>query len=152
MVKLNLPDFEYNLKEESGKVWIFDSIRKKFVVLTPEEWVRQHFLNYLIEKMLYPKALIKIESGLLYNRLQRRSDIVVYNRQGTPWMLIECKSPSQSLNEFTVRQVSVYNTVLKAKYISVTNGITHLCYEIDHQQNQTQFLNSFPNYPSLSSL
>ncbi len=149
MVKLNLPAFDYNVKEAEGKVWIFDSIRKKFVMLTPEEWVRQHFLNYLIEKMRYPKSLIKIESGLVYNRLQRRSDIIVYDRQGNPWMLIECKSPSQTLNDLTIRQVSVYNTVLQAKYISVTNGITHLCYEINQQENQTQFLNSFPDYPTL---
>lgn len=128
---------------------IFDSIRKKFVVLTPEEWVRQHFLNYLIETLYYPKALIKIETGLIYNQLQRRSDMIVYDRHAQPWMIVECKSPGQALNNLTIRQVSVYNTVIKAKYIAITNGLVHWCYEVDVNENQTRFLDSFPTYPVL---
>src|SRR5204863_9718286 len=98
MYALNLPTFEYKLKKADGKVWIFDVIRKKFVVLTPEEWVRQHFVNYLIQHLQYPKSLIKIEGGLTFNQLQKRSDIVVFDRFAKPWMVIECKAPTLRLS------------------------------------------------------
>ena len=94
MIKLNLPDFDYKLKKAEGKVWIFDVIRKKYLVLTPEEWVRQHVVHFLITHKKYPKALIKLEGGLNYNQLQKRSDIVVFDREGKPWMIMECKAPA----------------------------------------------------------
>lgn len=143
MVKLNLPSFEYKVKDANGKVWIFDGIRKKYVVLTPEEWVRQHFVQYLINHLKYPKMLLKIEAGLIYNQLAKRSDIVVYNRSGKPWMVIECKAPEIALNENTAQQVSVYNNTLKASYVVITNGMRHLCFEISSEIKSLKELPAF---------
>ena len=115
MIKLNLPAFDCVVKKEEGKFFILDIIRKKYLVLTPEEWVRQHFVNYLVTELKYPKALIKIEGGLTFNKLSKRSDIVVFNRNGEPWMIVECKSPNQKINQSTMRQASVYNHTQKGK-------------------------------------
>jgi hypothetical protein len=146
MVNLNLPSFDYSIKKADGKVWIFDVIRKKFIVLTPEEWVRQHFIHYMINSLKYPKALVKVEGGLSYNQLQKRSDIVVYNREGVPWMIVECKSPDQKLNQQTLQQVSVYNNTLRATYIAVTNGLVHVCCKMDWDEKQSVLLDVFPQY------
>jgi hypothetical protein len=144
MYKLNLPAFDYKLKQEEGKVWIFDSVRKKFLVLTPEEWVRQHFINYLIHDLKYPRSLIKVEGGLSYNQLQKRSDIVIFDRDGKPWMLVECKTPTLKLSENTLRQASVYNTSLKAKYLTITNGLVHFCSHVDWSAGKTALLDALP--------
>ena len=146
MVNLNLPQFEYNVKNADGKVWIFDVIRKKFIILTHEEWVRQHFIHYMITTLKYPKSLLKIESGLVYNQLQKRSDIVVYNREGKPWMIVECKSPDQKLSQQTLLQVSVYNDTLKAEYMAVTNGLIHICCRLNWTERQSLVMESFPEY------
>jgi hypothetical protein len=146
MDKLNLPPFDYVLRKQEGKVFILDIIRKKYLVLTPEEWVRQHFIHYLIHHLNYPRALLKVEGGLQYNRLQKRTDIVVYNREGTPWMVVECKSPSQKINRQVVNQASVYNASLKAKYITITNGLIHFCCVIDWETKQTATLDTLPAY------
>src|SRR5690606_41190461 len=97
MLKLNLPSFDYNLLKEEGKIWILDGIRKKYIVLTPEEWVRQHFIHYLINEKKYPRSLMRIEGGLRYNALQKRSDIVVYDVKGLPWLVVECKAPHEPI-------------------------------------------------------
>jgi hypothetical protein len=146
MQKLNLPEFQYRLQHSGGKVWIFDVIRKKFLVLTPEEWVRQHFVHYLINELNYPKALIKVEGSLTYNQLGKRSDIVVFNREGTPWMLIECKSPDQKISDAILRQASTYNASLKAKYLTVTNGLNHFCSFIDWNDGRTESLTQLPAF------
>src|SRR5687768_5807472 len=104
MHKLNLPPFDYKLKKAEGKVWIFDVIRKKYLVLTPEEWVRQHFIHFITTELKYPKGLLKIEGGLTYNELHKRSDILVFDREAKPWMIIECKSPELKLSETTLQQ------------------------------------------------
>ena len=147
MIKLNLPSFECDLKNENGKVMIFDSIRKKYIVLTPEEWVRQHFLNYLIQYAKYPKTLIKVESGLTFNTLQKRSDIVVFDRTGSPWLLVECKSPQEKIDTNVLQQVSTYNASLTAPHIAVTNGLVHFVFRIDRDQHATTQLSDFPEYP-----
>ncbi len=152
MMKLNLPSFECNLKSENGKVLIFDSIRKKHVVLTPEEWVRQHFLNYLIQHMKYPKTLIRIESGLTFNTLQKRSDIVVFDRQGNPWLVVECKSPQEKIDNRILRQVSTYNVSLIAPYVAITNGLVHFVFKIDRDHKSTTQLTDFPEYPTESRI
>lgn len=146
MIKLNLPPFDYVVKKEDGKVLILDIIRKKYLVLTPEEWVRQHFVNYLITDLKYPKALIKIEGGLTFNKLSKRSDIVVFNREGLPWMIVECKSPSQKLSDSTLRQASVYNHTLKAKYLTITNGMAHICCEVNWNESSTNLLRELPAF------
>jgi len=146
MVKLNLPSFNVELKKELDKVLIFDFLRKRFVVLTPEEWVRQHFLRYLIDHLKYPKALIKVEGGLTFNTLQKRSDIVVFSREGNPWMVIECKAPEVKLSTRTIEQASLYNHSLKAKYVVITNGMTHICCEVDWVNSSTVVLDAMPIY------
>jgi hypothetical protein len=147
MYALNLPTFEYKLKKADGKVLIFDAIRRKFVVLTPEEWVRQHFVNYLIQHLQYPKSLIKIEGGLTFNQLQKRSDIVVFDRFGKPWMVIECKAPTLKLSEQTLHQAAGYNSKLKAMYLTVTNGMMSLCSLTDWNENRTVLLEDMPSFP-----
>lgn len=147
MYKLNLPEFDFKLKKAEGKVWIFDGIRKKYIVLTPEEWVRQHFIHYLIHEKKYPRSLIKVEGGLIYNQLQKRTDIVVFNRHGLPWMVVECKSPTLPVSASTLTQASVYNTTLKAPFLTVTNGLVHLCAQIDWVERKTTLLEDTPVYP-----
>lgn len=146
MVKLDLPGFDYQVSKAEGKIWIFDIIRKKRVVLTPEEWVRQHIIHFFINQLNYPKSLIKIESGLTYNRLQKRSDVVVHNREGKPWLLMECKAPDLQLNQNTIMQAAVYNQNIRAKYIAVSNGMKHVCYEVRDNVSETELLKSFPEY------
>ncbi|HEY3404749.1 MAG TPA: type I restriction enzyme HsdR N-terminal domain-containing protein [Ohtaekwangia sp.] len=144
MISLNLPSFEYQLKKEDGKVLIFDSIRKKYLVLTPEEWVRQHFIHYLINERKYPRSLIRLEGGLSYNTLSKRSDIVVFNREGKPWMVVECKAHDQPINDNTLRQASIYNAKLQAKYLAVTNGLVHYYFETDWLAGKTSVLQTIP--------
>lgn len=144
MMKLNLPEFEVNLRKSEGKIWIFDGIRKKYVVMTPEEWVRQHLVNYFIHHLEYPRSLIKIEQGLKYNQLQKRSDILVFDRIGNPWMIVECKSPMVELNQNTTQQVTVYNSNVQARYVALSNGLKHICYEAT--STNIVLLKDFPEY------
>ena len=148
MTVLNLPPFRHQLQQQAGKTTIFDAIRKKHVVLTPEEWVRQHFINYLIHHLRYPKSLIRVEAGLHYNRMARRSDVVVYGRDGTPFMVIECKAPTVSLSPHVFEQVAVYNQPLRACYLTVTNGLNHYCCRMDYQTGTYAFMEALPEYGS----
>lgn len=146
MISLNLPSFEYKVKKVDGKILIFDVIRKKYVVLTPEEWVRQHFLHYMISDRRYPRALIKIETGLVFNTLQKRCDITVYSRDGKPWLLVECKSPDVQINQRTLHQASVYNSTIQASYIVLTNGLKHICCVVDGPQQTLNVIDELPEY------
>jgi len=146
MLPLNLPQFDVNLKKSEGKVWIFDVIRKKYIILTPEEWVRQHVVNYFIHHLKYPKSLIQVERGLQYNQLQKRSDIVVFDRFGKAWMIVECKSHEIDLDQKTIQQVAVYNRDVKAKFVAVSNGLKHICYEAKPDFGQVVLLKDFPVY------
>ncbi len=130
MIKLNLPAFDYKLKKVDGKVWIFDGIRKKYVVLTPEEWVRQHVVQYMLNQLKYPKSLIKVEASLTYNSLDKRADVVVFDREGKPWMIVECKAPDLKLTQVVAMQVATYNTSLQAPFVVITNGMLVYCFEI----------------------
>jgi hypothetical protein len=141
-----LPSFQYKLRKADGKLWIFDIIRKKYVVLMPEEWVRQHFIHYIINELQYPKSLIKVEGGLIFNQLAKRSDIVVFSRAGKPWMLVECKSPEVKLEYPSISQASVYNTTLLAKYIVVTNGLFHFYTRVDWENRTTDRISAMPRY------
>lgn len=150
MTPLNLPQFEYKIKNEDGKTFLFDIIRKKFVVLTPEEWVRQHFVHYLINYYKYPKSLIKIETGHRFNTLQKRSDIIIYDRQGKSLMVVECKSVLEKINSKTFYQVATYNMTIKAKYLAVTNGLKHYCYIVNYDDNKYTFLNEIPSFEDVN--
>ncbi|RAU83505.1 restriction endonuclease subunit R [Pontibacter arcticus] len=146
MQELNLPPFDYKIKQAEASPLIFDILRKKYVVLTPEEWVRQHFLHYLINVLHYPKSLISIERGTRYNSLQKRTDLCVYNSDGKPHVLIECKAAHVAITQDVVKQVSVYNQSLQAKYVVITNGLQHFCWEINFQTKQYIPLAQVPAY------
>ncbi len=145
--KLNLPQFEIKIKEEEGKPYIFDYIRKNYFLLTPEEWVRQHFINLLLSHYRYPKALIKVESGLRYNKLLKRSDITVYDRSGQPFLLVECKSAVQKISQSSFDQAAMYNMTTKAKYIVLTNGLKTYCCSIDQELKKFEFVADLPSIP-----
>lgn len=146
MNPLNLPSITPTLKKDQGKVWIFDIIRKKYVVLTPEEWVRQHFVQHLIQSLHYPKSLFRIESSLTYNKLQKRSDILIRDRDGKPWMLVECKSASIKLTQKAFNQIAVYNMTIGASYLAVTNGMVHYCWRAPQLGQEAVFLDKFPEF------
>ena len=123
---LNLPHFEPVLKEAEDKLWIFDSLRKKHLVLTPEEWVRQHWVNYLINHLDYPGGLFSLEKGLKYNQLAKRTDLVVFDREGKPYLLVECKSPGIKIDQKTLKQAMTYNSKLDCPNLILSNGLKHL--------------------------
>ena len=128
---------------------VFDQIRKKYVVLTPEEWVRQHFINYLVTDLKFPRSLINVEQGLRYNTLLKRSDIIVFGREGTPRVLVECKAASHPLNQKVMEQAVMYNKTIGADYIIVTNGIESACMQIDLTNSRVEFLANIPSYDDL---
>lgn len=147
MQKLNLPPYEVNLRKLGGKIHIFDSIRKKYLVLTPEEWVRQHFIQFLIQHKQYPSGLIKAESGLQYHERKKRTDIIVFNRAMEPFLLIECKAPDVKINEDTFSQISNYYKQFQAKYMIITNGMDHFCFR--PQEKELVFESEIPAFPDL---
>lgn len=144
MHQLNLPDYPVQSKIEGGQSWIFDRFRKKYVVLTPEEWVRQHFLNYLVSELGYPKSLVKVESGLKVNKMDKRTDIIVYNREARPFLLVECKSSQVALTDKVFNQLSIYNKAIKARYLVITNGLKHYCCCMDYRSNSYTFQSQLP--------
>lgn len=146
MNDLNLPSYNLKTRTYNGKVEIFDEIRKKYLLLTPEEWVRQHFVNYLIDHLQYPKSLIRLEGGLTYNTLSKRSDIVVYDRKGAPFMVVECKSTNIKLSQKVVDQVAIYNTQIAAPYQVITNGLKHYCFKMCEETSKFKFLDALPCY------
>ena len=146
MDKLNLPSYDHKVKQDGGKVLIFDEIRRKYVVLTPEEWVRQHFVHFLINSLGYSKGLIKIEGGIKYNNLQKRSDLVAYDRNSQPYLLVECKAPEVYLNQATFRQAAMYNKTIGAKYVVLTNGFEHSCFTYNKDTNKVEFLDQLPKF------
>ena len=151
MYKLNLPAANLSIRKDQGKVWIFDMIRKKYVVLTPEEWVRQHFVHYLINDMKYPRSLFRLEGALTYNALQKRSDILIRNREGKPWMLIECKSPAIKLTQKAFNQIAVYNMTIGAAFLAVTNGMVHYCCPAPLAGEDAKFAGAFPDFDQVDS-
>lgn len=151
MESLNLPEIYLNTREVDGKLTIFDTLRKKYIVLTPEEWVRQHFVHYLIKYKAFPKSLIKLEGGLHYNSMSRRSDILVYDRNGAPFLLVECKSSKVQVSEKTFSQAAQYNQSLKAPYLVVTNGLIHYCCKIFHDLKSYEFMEDVPAFPAIET-
>lgn len=141
---LNLPPYQFKLKQQGIRTQIFDSIRKKYVVLTPEEWVRQNFLQYLIQEKKYPASLIAVEAGLKYNQLQKRMDVLVYDKQGSPHLMVECKAPEVKITQDVFDQIARYNMVFKVKYLVVTNGLHHFCCLMDYTQNTYLYLEQIP--------
>ena len=149
MYPLNLPDYPHKIKQEKDKAYIFDFIRKKYLVLTPEEWVRQHFVHYLITLKKFPSSLIVIEKGLKLNEMQKRADVLVYNKNGNPLVLVECKAASVKITQETFNQIARYNMNFKVPYLIVTNGLQHYCCKIDFINQSFLFLNDIPNYEEM---
>ena len=149
MKTLNLPTYQFTIKEENKKTKIFDAIRKKFLVLTPEEWVRQHIVRFLVEEKGFPASLIAIEMGLKLNGLQKRADILVYSKSGQPILMVECKAPHIKIDQKVFDQIGRYNITFKLPYLLVTNGMEHFCAQIDFNSKDFSFLKDIPNYEHL---
>lgn len=149
--QLNLPGYSFNIIEDDGFKKIFDSIRKKYVRLTPEEWVRQNFITYLVKILAYPPGLIAVEKAFRWNRFSRRTDILVHNRKGKPVMLVECKAPDIKINDAVFDQIVCYNMKLQVPILVVTNGIAHYACRVDNNQGRYSFLESLPVYPDLET-
>ncbi|MCU0436576.1 MAG: type I restriction enzyme HsdR N-terminal domain-containing protein [Raineya sp.] len=140
---LNIPQYEHQFKKVAEKLYIYDIIRKKYILLSPEEWVRQQWIRWLIEEYQYPKNLMQVERGHHYQNRQKRTDLVIYDRQGMPFMLLECKAMSVTISEKTLEQAAIYNKTLQAKYVTVTNG---LCYAVCLvNEGKLLFLEQIPN-------
>ncbi|MBC8343459.1 MAG: type I restriction enzyme HsdR N-terminal domain-containing protein [Bacteroidetes bacterium] len=151
MLELSLPKYDYLVQKKEGKLFIFDSFRKKYILLTPEEWVRQHFVNYLITVKNTPVKLISLEKGLKYNRLLKRTDIVVYDDYGRALLLVECKASTVKLNEQVVFQLAIYNAELKAPFMGITNGLQHFYWKYTDGENNS-LLTELPDYNEMIGL
>ena len=150
MVELNLPEYEYKVKKRDDGSWaIWDRLRDRWVALTPEEWVRQHFVEWLINEKDYPFALMGNEVSLTQNGIARRCDTVVGDRTGQPLVIVEYKAPSINVTQKTFDQIVRYNMVLKAKYLIVSNGLNHYCCQIDYGKASYRFLEAIPEYREL---
>ena len=146
MQKLNLPTYNFKFKSSENKTLIFDKLRKKYMVLTPEEWVRQHFVYFLIEEKKYPISLIALEKQLTINNRKKRTDILVFNTAGNPEIIVECKAPSIKITQATFDQIARYNLKLKATYLIVTNGLEHFYCKMDFKNETYIFLKEVPDY------
>lgn len=147
MIQLNLPAAPLEFRNEAGKLYVFDPIRKRHLVLTPEEWVRQHLIYFLYEHKKFPKSLFRVERGLKYNTLSKRTDIVIFDRDGNPFLLVECKSPQAGINEAVFRQAAAYNNTLKAPYYMLSNGLKHYCCRVDHASGESAMIPELPDFP-----
>ncbi|MCR9226550.1 MAG: type I restriction enzyme HsdR N-terminal domain-containing protein [Flavobacteriaceae bacterium] len=146
MQDLNFPPYSFRIKNSQNRQYIFDGLRKKFVVLQPEEWVRQHVLRYLVFTKNYPKSLINVEKQLTVNKLKKRYDVVVFNPDGSIFLLIECKGPAIKITQDTFDQIARYNYELKAECLMVTNGLEHYYCEMDHDNEKYTFLKDIPDF------
>ena len=146
MQVLNFPNYSFRFKNSENKIAIFDEIRKKFVVLTPEEWVRQHVINYLMIEKKYPKSHINVEKQLKINGLTKRYDLIIFKPSGEILLVVECKAPQISISQSTFDQIARYNLVLNANYLMVTNGLNHYFCIMDFQNEAYNFLSELPEY------
>ena len=146
MQKLNFPEYSFRTKNSENKHYVFDEIRKKFIVLTPEEWVRIHVVRFLLEVKKYPKSWINVEKKIEINGLTKRYDVVVFQPDGSIFILVECKQPKVEICQATFDQIARYNMTLKANYLMVTNGLNHYFCKMDFDKEQYVFLNELPIY------
>lgn len=151
MFALNLPTFPFKIVEDQGKHKIFDPIRRKYLVLTPEEWVRQHFIQFLISEKGFPKGLFHLEGGVKVHQKTGRYDAIFKNRNGENVLLIECKAPSVKITQETFHQLARYNSRLNVPYLIVTNGLEHYFLKVDFVGNKIKILNDLPHYQYIAS-
>lgn len=146
MQKLNFPTYNFRFKNSENKMAIFDEIRKKFIILTPEEWVRQHVVRFLLEEKQYPKSLINVEKVLFVNGLRKRYDVVVFNPDGSIQILVECKAPEVKITQMTFDQIARYNMTMKSTYLMVSNGLNHYFCQMDYENEKYDFQSELPDY------
>jgi hypothetical protein len=149
MKVLNLPTYSLKIKSENDLEYVYDQFRKKYVRLTPEEWVRQNFAHYLVNEKSYPASRMMIEKALHINRMSKRCDIVVCNDSGDPVVMIECKAPGIKIGQSTFEQVSVYNIAFQVNYLIITNGMQHFCCKVDFETRSVNFLKEIPGYDKI---
>lgn len=149
MQRLNLPQYQFNIKSDGDSFVILDQLRKRWVTLTPEEWVRQNFVRFLIHDRQFPAALMNNEISLVQNGIKRRCDTLVADRNGNPLVIVEYKAPSVEITQKTFDQVVRYNMVLKADFLIVSNGLNHYCCKIDYKTGSYIFLHDIPCYEQL---
>jgi hypothetical protein len=146
LLPLNLPPHPFKLTEQKGQLYIFDILRKKLLLLTPEEWVRQHFVQYLMQVKGYPKTLIKLEGGLKVNGMAKRSDIVIFDKLGQKALMVECKAPSVAITQKVFDQIALYNVTHRIPLLAVSNGLQHYYCVIDFEKSSYQFIEELPPY------
>lgn len=146
MQKLNFPEYAFRFKNTENKVAIFDEIRKKFIILTPEEWVRQHVVHFLLTAKNFPKSHVNVEKVVKVNGMNKRYDIVVYRPNGTILLIVECKAPSVAISQATFDQIARYNMTLNSGYLMVTNGLNHYFCQMDNEAERYIFLRDIPPY------
>ena len=149
MKQLNLPQYSFRVSGKEGNEMILDPLRRRFVKLTPEEWVRQNFIQYLIIEGKYPAGLLGIEVMFRFNKLKRRVDILVHDRSGKPIMIVECKSTEIEIDENVFEQIATYNMKFKVPYLVVTNGMHHYACKMNHQEMKFEYLLVIPLYEEL---
>jgi len=149
MLQLNLPEYNFRIKKLDEKLLIFDSQRKRYVSLTPEEWVRQHFIRFLIEEKGYPAAYLAVEKQLSMNGMKKRCDAILYNEHAMPILIIELKAPTVPITQTTFDQVAVYNAKLKVDFFMISNGIEHYCCKVDTINSKYKFFPEIPEYSKL---
>jgi hypothetical protein len=152
MLKLNLPHYDYLLKKQNESVFIYDIVRKKYVKLTPEEWVRQHYLNFLISNLWVPLSMISTETAIKYNKLSKRADIMVFSNIGQPLFLVECKAPAVRLKHDTVLQISIYNKKINVPFLSITNGLEHYCWKLNAETGKYEITGMPASYSEMHRL
>jgi len=141
--------YDFDIRTDGGKTVIFDPLRRKYVRLTPEEWVRQHLVRYLIEDLGFPRGRTAVETGFSYQGMSYRADVVVYGRQGKPLLMAECKAPGVKIDQHTFDQIAWYNRSIQADYLLVTNGLDHYCFTVDRECETCRFLERLPRYEAL---
>ena len=146
MPQLNLSNAVLKTKLVKGTTQVFDAVRKKYLVLNPEEWVRQHFIHYLNLEKKYPLGLMGVEKMVKYNEQSTRADIVLYTNQGKPNMIVECKAPNVKITQDAFDQIAKYNFKLRVDFLVVTNGMKHFCCAMDYKNKKITFLKEVPNY------
>ncbi|NMH29097.1 type I restriction enzyme HsdR N-terminal domain-containing protein [Flavobacterium silvaticum] len=152
MRELSFPAYQFRYKKDNGQTLIFCETRKKFVVLTPEEWVRQHTVKFLLNELNYPTGLLNVERLINLNGLSKRYDIVIYNTDGSVFLLVECKAPEVMVGQHVFDQIARYNLSMKADYLMVTNGLSHYFCKLDYTNGRYNFLRSLPSYPKPKSI
>ncbi|MBT0608531.1 type I restriction enzyme HsdR N-terminal domain-containing protein [Aequorivita echinoideorum] len=150
MQKLNFPEYSFRFKSSENKTLVFDEIRKKFVVLTPEEWVRLHVVQFLLKEKRFPKSLINVEKQLKLNGIIKRYDVVLFKNDGSIFLIIECKAPSVPITQHTFDQIARYNLALEAQYLMVSNGLQHYYCQMDFEKECYHFLKEIPSYNKVS--